>query len=67
MANEKRLIDANALMNCCKNCKHSLPSSQKEFYFCLNSERNKNTDADKRFRRTQGINCPYCVRKESEA
>lgn len=46
-------------MNCCKVCKHSVPSPQIERYYCLCSERNKNTPKEERYKRTQGLNCKY--------
>ena len=54
-------------MRKCKTCRYSVPSPQIERYYCLNSERNKNTDRQERYKRTQGINCDYYVKKEREA
>ena len=33
-------------------------------FYCMNNERNKNTDREERYKRTQGIDCPYCTPKE---
>lgn len=43
----------------CMTCKYAVPSPQIKRYYCMNSERNKNTDREERYKRTQCVNCPY--------
>lgn len=47
----------------CKTCKYSVQSTQIMYFYCMNNERNKNTDREDRCKRTQGIDCPYYTRK----
>ena len=39
----------------CIDCKHSVESPQIKRFYCMNNERNKNTDREERYKRTQGI------------
>ena len=48
----------------CMICKYAVSSPQIMWFYCMNRERNKNTDREERYKRTQGINCPYCTPKE---
>lgn len=48
----------------CENCKHSVASPQPKRFYCMNNERNKNTVREERYKRTQGIDCPYYTPKE---
>ena len=48
----------------CIDCIHSVESPQIMRFYCMNNERNKNTDREERYKRTQGTGCPYCTPKE---
>ena len=50
----------------CKTCKYAIQSPQIKRFYCMNNERNKNTDREERYKRTQGIDCPYCTPKERD-
>lgn len=50
----------------CMTCKHAVQSPQINRFYCMNNERNKNTDREERYKRTQGIDCPYCTPKERD-
>ena len=48
----------------CETCKHSVQSPQIKRFYCLNNDRNKNTDREERYKRTQGVGCKYYASKE---
>ena len=48
----------------CIDCKYAVESPQIMRFYCMNNERNKNTDREERYKSTQGIDCPYCTPKE---
>ena len=43
----------------CETCVHALQSPQEKKFYCLNSNRNKNTDREKRCLRANEKNCKY--------
>ena len=43
----------------CKTCKHAVQNPQIMYFYCMNNERNKNTEREERYKRTQSVNCPY--------
>lgn len=48
----------------CATCKYAVESPQMKRFYCMNNERNRNTDREERYKRTQGIDCPYYTPKE---
>ena len=46
------------------DCKYAVTSTKLMRFYCMNNERNKNTDREERYKRTQGIDCTYCTPKE---
>lgn len=48
----------------CVDCRYAVKSPEIMRFYCMNRERNKNTARKERYKRTQGINCPYFEKKE---